>query len=152
MPYTTARNRGRQPFEVVILMACVATGLVGLAVPGARSPVVVSVLGDASWVWHLVLCVSGAVPLFALWAKPPGGLIIEQASMMWLATVFCFYGAAIAVLGAPTGATAAGITFGYGVAAAVRARQIGGDLKRVREAYGDALQDLVKKREGNNEC
>jgi hypothetical protein len=135
MPYRKALNIhcGNQPFEVALLVTCVLTGVTGL-LTGNAAPVLQQVLGDHVWVWHAGLVVGSAVTLVAVFLRLPMTLVVERVGMIWLATLFLAYGAAILLLSTATVATAGGITLGFGLASIARVVQITNDLGRLRVA------------------
>src|SRR5215216_2293487 len=88
----------RSPFEIVILVACALTGLIGL-LTGNASPASISV-AFAGWaaIWNIGVLVGGVGTLVALWCKAPLNYLLERVGMVWLTTLFLAYAVAIGVV------------------------------------------------------
>lgn len=121
---------GRQPFEIVILMTCIISGLVGLLV-GETSITLQKVLGDWTWTWSLSLFLGSTISMVGVCLKPPLCLLTERIGMMWLGCIFLAYGLAIALTGEARIITSATLVLGLGIAAGTRSFQISKDLRKI---------------------
>lgn len=124
---------GRNPLAISLLGVLLLSGVIGLFNPEKASPTLTRVLGEAVWVWHVGLIIGSAVTLLGIVVlRPLNDVLVERIGATWLASIFLAYGAVLAIVGGPTGATSAGISIGLGFAFAVRVWQITKDLARLR--------------------
>lgn len=115
---------GRNPFEIVLVVAGLFAGAAGLFLPGGGSRIIHAVLPGYETVWNVCLIIGAGTSAVALMLPQPWTILIERVGMIWLAALFLPYGAAVLLLGgSPTGTGGVTIT-AYGLACAVRAGQI----------------------------
>lgn len=125
----------RSPFEIVILVACALTGLIGL-LTGNASPASISV-AFAGWaaIWNIGVLVGGVGTLVALWCKAPLNYLLERVGMVWLTTLFLAYAVAIGVVNdQPRVVAGLGSNLALAFACLVRAWQLTDQLRRLRAA------------------
>lgn len=123
---------GRNPFEIILILAALLAGLTGLLVPGSGSGLIQRLLADWEVVWNVGLTVGAATAALSLVLKPPMTLLIERVGMTWLAALMIPFGAAVYVLSDNPASTGAFLIAGYGVACAARVAQITHQLARLR--------------------
>jgi hypothetical protein len=125
----------RSPFQIVILVACVLTGLVGL-ITGSSSPAsIAEVYGDWAVLWNVGVVLGGVGTLGAMFSPVPANLLVERVGMIWLATMFFAYAVAIALYNDPDRVVAGlGTDLALATACLVRAYQISRQLALLRAA------------------
>lgn len=125
----------RSPFQIVILISCILTGLVGL-ITGSSSPAsIAEVYGDWAVLWNIGVVLGGAGTLGAMFSPVPANLLVERVGMIWLATMFFAYGVAIALYNDPDRVVAGlGTDLALATACLVRAYQISRQLAALRQA------------------
>lgn len=124
-------RHGRNPLSISLLGVLVLSGVRGLLDPEKASPALYRVLGEGAVVWNVCLLIGCATALAAvLILKPLTDVLVERIGAIWLASLFLVYAV---VIGLTTeAATSAAISFGLGLAFALRAWQITKDLHRLR--------------------
>jgi hypothetical protein len=132
---------GRNPFEVWLLVACVAAGVVGLVAPDASSAIAKSLPHWELTCWYAGLTFGGLVSLVGVFSKGVNSLFIERVGMVVLTCLTLAYSVSIIVqVGAVKGATLPAFLTGlFAVACAVRFFNITIDLKRME---GIAIKSL----------
>lgn len=126
---------GRQPFEVLLLLACVLTAGLGLAVPGAGSTTIDAFI-PMPWntVFYVALGASATVGLIGVSLQVPVSLLVERIGLLFLSGLLIAYGIALyALYGAAVGASGA-IIVAFGTAALTRSVQITMDLRKLHQA------------------
>lgn len=84
-------------------------------------------------VWYALLTFGSVIALTGVWWKNPvPGLRVEQGGLIMLTSAGLVYGGAIAFTGGWRGLAAASFVFGFAVACALRAKDIGRILSRLR--------------------
>lgn len=116
----------RHPFEIFLLIACVAAGIPLLF--GAPPPTSISAsLPDwARLVWAAFLGGGAVVALVGMsWPRKTGtGIILEQIGLVAVGNACLFYAACVLVLVGHSGAFPAGINGAFGIACIWRYVQI----------------------------
>lgn len=125
---------GRNPFEIVLIVAGLMAGIAGLLVPGAGSRVIHEVVPGYETLWNVCLLVGAATAALSLVLRQPMTVLIERVGMIWLFALFVPYGFAVLALG-DTPASTGGITIlGYGLACGARVWQISYHRRALRRA------------------
>lgn len=88
----------RSPFQIAILVACVVTGIVGLATGSASPASIATLFGHGSVLWNIGVLIGGLGSLVAMWLRFPTNLLTERVGMVWLSTMFLAYGVAIVLV------------------------------------------------------
>ena len=130
-------HSGRNPFAIVLLGACILTGISGLITPHRTSPVVAHVL--PTWellTWYGGLVVSGSVALGGLFAHGLASLLVERVGLVVLASITATYVAAVIAQGAVSVSPAAAVVGGLSAASVARIWQISRDLRDVDRRKG----------------
>lgn len=136
---TSARN----PFEVVMILAGLLTGIAGLIAPGGRVvKELYVVLPSYARLFHACLVLGTGIVVLSLFLRPPMAQLIERVGMIWLASLFLSYGLSFTFL----------VTFGlhpiwvlilgYGLACAARILQITHDLRWYRRELRRLTSDF----------
>lgn len=117
--------RGRNPFEMFILAACILTGASTLF-GGADPPALQQALpGWMVTVWSCVLCGGGALALGGVLTRSPGlGMLVERIGLVVLFGPALSYAAAIVIANGTAGITSGVVTGSFAAAAIARAIQI----------------------------
>jgi hypothetical protein len=127
----------REPFELWLLAACCASGLAGLLAPGRAAGVLALLPPWERYTWSAGLLLGGGTALAGVIAASPVGLLVERIGLCVLAGWCCGYGAAVVGVAGLRGTVAAAFVLGFAAACAVRAWQIGRQLRAA--ATGAAL-------------
>jgi hypothetical protein len=131
---------GRNPFEVLMLVACVATGVVGLFQPASASNVVTSLL--PSWevaTWYSGLTLGGVVGLFGVSRKGVMSLMWERVGLIMLTFLMLAYSTAVITQVGVRGSLPAFFTGLFAIACAIRFVYITTDLKRMEDITATRL-------------
>ena len=130
---------GRSPFQVLLMVACVISGVAGLLPHDASGAI--DLLAEGYVVaWYLGLIAGGIAALAALVLKIPTSLLVERAALCLLAGLFLAYGSGLyLLLGMAQVRTGGVIIVTFGVACAACVHQIGRDLARLRRALADPV-------------
>lgn len=123
----------RSPFEVLLLLALVLSGISGL-IPHDRVFSVDLLLGDVAWLWYFGILVGGALGFVSTLLKFPFGLLIERVAMILVAGLMLAYGVGLYILigfAAPRGGAL--LVLAIGAAAGVRVWQIRHELARLQK-------------------
>lgn len=124
---------GRDPFEVMFLIACVLAGISGL-IFGASSPnLAVALPGDTQTYWFAGVLVGSVLGLVGAFSKPPTGLVIERVGLALLSGLCGAYGVSIILNSANGALVGMFVTLAFGVASLIRVWQIGVDLRVLKE-------------------
>jgi hypothetical protein len=129
---------GRQPFEVVILVTCVLSGLVGLLTNEYPAPVKL-ILHSFTWAYGASLSAGAVIALIGIYIKPVASLLVERVGMAWLGSIFFAYAVAVTVQPQGRGLTGAILLFGLGLATIARAITITRDLRKVQQALANPV-------------
>jgi hypothetical protein len=125
---------GRNPFEVLMLVACVATGTVGLFQPSSTSNVIISMLPNWEVItWYSGLTLGGLVSLFGVSRSGVVSLVLERAGLVTLTCLMLAYSTAVVTQVGVRGALPALFTGLFAVACAIRFVYITTDLKRMED-------------------
>jgi hypothetical protein len=125
---------GRNPFEVLMLIACTATGAVGLLEPTSTSNVITSLL--PAWevvTWYSGLTLGSLVSLFGVFWGGVVSLVLERAGLVMLTCLMLAYSAAVITQVGVRGALPALFTGLFAIACAIRFVYITTDLKRMED-------------------
>ncbi len=133
----------RSPYGVVLMIACVVSGIAGL-IPHEARGFIDQLDPGYSITWHIGLLVGAAVALTGMFLRLPTSLLVERAGAFLLAMLMCAYGSAIYFLVGWGGVRTGGIiTVMFGLAAAARVVQIHRDLRTLRQV-SQALDSAVE--------
>jgi len=125
---------GRNPFEVLMLAACLCTGVVGLFEPATTSGAIVSLLPHWQVVtWYCGLVVGGAIGIGGVFSRGISSLAIERAGLIVLTCLTLAYAGAVVAQVGIRGTLPALFTGLFAVACAVRCVYITADLKRMED-------------------
>jgi hypothetical protein len=125
---------GRNPFEVLMLSACVASGVVGLAEPQSASGVITAALPHwESVCWYGGLAAGGVVGIIGVFSRGVTSLLIERVGIVMLTFLTLAYSMAIITQVGLRGALPALFTGLFAIACAVRFVYITTDLKRLED-------------------
>lgn len=135
---------GRQPFEVLLLAACVITAAMGLFMRGSGSATIDRFIsGPWNLVFYVALGAAASVALLGVSLRPPHSLLVERIGLLFLAGLLLTYGIALyALYGLPVGASGS-IIIAFGVAGAIRCGQISRDLRRLHFALRSSCDDAA---------
>lgn len=125
---------GRNPFEVLMLAACVAVGTVGLCQPSSTSSVITSLL--PTWevtTWYAGLAVGGVVSLLGVSLNGVTSLLVERVGLIMLTCLTLAYSTAVATQVGIRGTLPALFTGLFAIACAIRFVYITTDLKRMED-------------------
>lgn len=125
---------GRNPFEVLMLAACVATGAVGLCEPGSTFNVITALL--PAWevsTWYAGLTVGGLVSLVGVFWSGVMSLLVERVGLIMLMCLTLAYSAAVITQVGVKGTLPILFTGMFAVACAIRFVYITTDLKRMED-------------------
>lgn len=133
---------GRNPFEVLMLGACVGTGAAGLVEPTATSNAIVSLLPHWEvYTWYAGLLVGGLVGITGVFSKGVVSLLVERVGLIMLMCLTLAYAAAVLTQVGFRGVVPTLFTGLFAVACAIRFLYITADLKRMEEMATAATQD-----------
>lgn len=125
-------RNGRDPFELLFLVAALLVGIAGLLFD-ASSPNLRSALPGSLLMWWQAGLISGAlISLYGISYPPPVSLLIERTGLLLLAGLCGAYAVAIIVNAAEGLATGLFVGFAFSGASLLRSIQITRDLKRVK--------------------
>lgn len=131
-------SSGRQPFEVLLLVACVLTGAVGVVVPGAGSPTIDRFVPQPfTTLFYVALFGSAAVSAVGVSLRLPTSLLVERIGMVVLSALLLIYGIAVYALHGPAVGIGGVIIIAFGVAAMLRCAQITRDLRKLKAALAE---------------
>lgn len=140
MPRSLILRSGSSPFEVLVMAACLISGVSGLF-PHERRGVIDQLAEGGAVAWYIGLIVGGAVVLVGLFLRLPTSLLVERVGLLLLGGLFVGYGIGIYLLLGYDVVRVGGVTtIACGVACGVRAWQIGHDLNRLRRALADPVE------------
>ncbi len=125
---------GRNPFEVLMLVACVATGTVGLFEPSSTSNVITTLL--PTWevtTWYGGLAVGGLVGLVGVFLNGVLSLLVERVGLIMLTCLTLAYSTAVVTQVGIRGTLPALFTGLFAIACAIRFVYITTDLKRMED-------------------
>lgn len=127
---------GRQPFEVMLLVACVLSGIAGLFGAGSRT---IEAVVTPPWalMFHGVLAAAATLTLAGIFLHLPLNLLIERAGLLIMSWLLLTYTAALYGLAARQVGVAGAVIGAFGVASVVRAWQISRDLNKLRIALSN---------------
>lgn len=131
---------GRQPFEVLLLLACVVVGTVGFFGPRGSASVTIDEFICDPWraLFYGVLALSALVALVGVFLSMPDALLVERVGLLFLSGLLITYGISVYAVG--SGGASGGIIVSFGVAAVLRCWQITRDLSRLRSALRAATE------------
>lgn len=136
--------RPRDPFELPLVVTCLASGALGLALPApGPSNNIAAVFGQLTGPFYAVLLVSAIVVVVGyLWRRRTArqveiGLQVERAGLYPLGGAAIAYGIVAVGLGGRTALVAGLLTGGIGVACLVRALIVRLDLRALDAALAD---------------
>lgn len=135
---------GRDPFEVLFLIACICAAITGLFMP--TSPMLHYVFGQYLSLWYGGLGVGGAISLAGVLRPRPlevSSLIVERVGLWLLAGWLLAYGVTV-IIEVPNLSSGIYITTAFGISSLVRAVQITRDINRIRKV---AAEDEEAQRE-----
>lgn len=115
---------GRNPFEIVLIVAGLMAGITGLLIPGAGSRTIQEILPGYTVAWNVCLVIGAGTAALSLVLKQPLTVLVERVGMIWLSALFTPYGVAVIALSASPASTGGITILGYGLACAARAWQI----------------------------
>lgn len=124
---------GRTPFEVWLLIACVLSGVGGLANPYANRSIGHVLPAWELYGWYGGLALTGGVSLFGAFRRTEAGLTLERGGLIVLAVLAFVYAASLVAAGGWPLAVAAALTVSFSAACIWRAGEIARDLKRAHE-------------------
>lgn len=131
---------GRSPFQVLLMVACLISGVSGLF-PHEQRGVIDQLAEGAAGAWYTGLIVGGSVVLVGVCMRVPTSLLVERVGLLLLTGLFLAYGVGVYLLLGNDQVRVGGvITIACGVACGVRAWQIGRDLSRLRRALADPVE------------
>jgi len=131
----------RSPFQIVILVFCILTGVIGLATGSASPASLAEVYGHWAALWNVGVAIGGAGTLAAMFSPVPANLLVERVGMIWLSTLFLAYAVAIGVHNDPDRVVAGlGSDLAFTAACFVRAWQITTQLKLLRAALREGRE------------
>lgn len=114
-------------------------GMLGLAIPGARSNLVSAIIPGFGVVWYTTLLI-GALAVAVSWFREPlHGMVIELAGMIWLASLIVPFGVAALMLRGAGYIPSGILVLTLGVACAVRAGQIVKVRSRLSRVRGERV-------------
>lgn len=124
----TARHR---PFEVLVLIITLLTGLLGLfdLRPTRTMNVIEYFLPGYAWIWYGFIILGAAVSLYSCFLTVPSALILERIGMTILVTFYFGYSFCALFLPAGGGISSALTLAGFGIAAAFRIRNLNKDIR-----------------------
>jgi hypothetical protein len=128
----TGRHR---PHEFTFLVYSALLGFIFLI--GARAPGSIDVLmpDGIRWTWYVLLFGSGAVGIASFVVREVYiALTLERAAMVGQVAAFALYALAIFALAGWQGLAAGGLCASWAAASVWRLRQVGQELKLIREA------------------
>lgn len=125
---------GRNPFEVWMLSACVATGVFGLVQPQATSGAITAALPHWEAVaWYAGLTAGGLLGLIGVFSRGVNSLLIERVGVVMLTCLTLAYSVAVIAQVGFKGVLPAAFTGLFALACATRFVYITTDLKRMED-------------------
>lgn len=124
--------RGRNPFQVFILVACVISGATTLCGYAEPSSVQSTVPQAVLILWAVALAFGGAIALIGVAIRPPAGLLVERIGMVLLAGPALSYAGALLYVGERRAVVSGAVVAAFGIAAVWRAVHITVDLRHFR--------------------
>lgn len=140
----TPLRSGRNPFEVALMIVCVAVGVVGLIVPGpGPSPTLAAVFGWASGLIYAGFLIAPSIALIGLaWPRDTVrrlqvGMSVERAALYPVSGMAAAYAGSAFASSGLRAVVAASLIGAIALACLLRARQITADLRSVAEVLPD---------------
>lgn len=131
---------GRSPFQVLLMAACLISGVSGL-IPHEQRSIIDQLADGGARIWYAGLVVGGTIVLAGLFLQLPTSLLVERVGLLLLTGLFVGYGVGVyLLLGSDQVRVGGVITIACGVACGARAWQIGRDLSRLRRALADPVE------------
>ena len=131
---------GRNPFEVLMLAACVAVGGVGLIDPQATSGAITAALPHwQALCWYGGLVGGGLVSVIGVFSRGVVSLVVERVGVVILTCLMLAYTTAVITQIGIRGTLPAVFTGLFAVACAVRFVYISADLKRMEDIATKSL-------------
>jgi len=125
---------GRNPFEVLLLVACAMAGVIGLVAPNASANAITAALPHWEVLcWYSGLLAGGVISLAGVFARGVTSLFVERVGIILLACLMLAYALALFAQVGIRGVLPASITGLFAVACAVRFVYITTDLKRMED-------------------
>lgn len=125
-------SSSRSPFELYMLVACIASGVSGLFSPVKTSPAIAKVLPFWEiYFWYGGLILGGSIAFVAVLGKTLTSLYVERVGLTLLTGLCAAYGLAVIATTGYKLAFAVVFVVAFGVACAFRMKQIGRDLKNI---------------------
>jgi hypothetical protein len=131
---------GRSPFQVLLMAACLISGVSGL-LPHEQRSIIDQLADGRATAWYAGLIFGGIVVLVGLFLRLPTSLLVERVGLLLLTGLFIGYGIGIyLLLGFEQVRVGGVIIIACGAACGVRTWQIGHDLSRLRRALADPIE------------
>lgn len=123
----------RHPFQIWTLALLALSGIARLLSPEGDSAIDQVLDGPFRIAWAVLLLGGGALGLVAaFWPDRALGLLLERISLIAIAAATAVYGTLVLVTFGILALPAGGLSLGVAAASAVRIRQIGPQLERLR--------------------
>jgi hypothetical protein len=134
VPRSLIIRSSRSPFAIVLMIACLVSGVAGL-LPHEQRSTIDQLASGAAFVWYLGLLLGGTTVLAAMMLRLPTSLLLERVGLLLLTGLFLAYGVGIyMLLGFGPVRVGGVVILAFGVACGARVWQIGRDLRRLRQA------------------